>query len=117
MKNLVIIIVTLVGLLGGTVSSPASHAAMVAGDTMAQSGSHECCTEGAQSLKQPMAADAKSDCQTDTSFCQHCEQHCAGQIGLVSGVLPYLAQLSEQVSSSTIAALAARNERLIRPPR
>ncbi|WP_404401504.1 hypothetical protein LG288_01965 [Idiomarina seosinensis] len=109
MKHLAILIITVASLLVGTLSSPASHGAVMAAETPAQSGSHDCCPD--------TKAEQQTECHNEASFCQHCEQHCAGQIGLISGIAPHLSQASEPVSSATIAALAARKEPLIRPPK
>lgn len=113
MKTLTVILTLITVLLVGNFSSPMAHAMpmsdAVSASTHDMSG-HDCCDETNASMQQ-------SSCDEESSFCQHCEQHCAGQIGLtnVFNVIENTS-LSQSYTMSELS-LWQRTERLIRPPK
>mgnify|MGYP006902922827 CR=1 FL=1 len=114
MKTLTVVLTLIVALLAGSFSSPAMHAMPMADTVSVMSQevgeSHDCCDEAEQ-------ATMSASCEQESSFCQHCEQHCAGQIGLtnVFNVIENTS-LSQSYTMSELS-LWQRTERLIRPPK
>ncbi|MGM0525267.1 MAG: hypothetical protein ACQEQ8_03635 [Pseudomonadota bacterium] len=109
MKALTVILTLIVTLLAGSFSLPTAHA-MPMSDTVSSVAAHECCDE-------QQSQHEATPCEQESSFCQHCEQHCAGQIGLVNKLSPWLFQATESLTSKPLATLLKRSERLIRPPK
>lgn len=114
MKTLTVVLTLVVTLLAGTFSSPAMHAMPMA-DTVSVvsqdvSELHDCCDDAEQ---QSMP----TSCEQESSFCQHCEQHCAGQIGLVSLLTQFPSASFFTLFERRDMALWQRSERLIRPPK
>lgn len=110
MKTLAVILTLIVTLLAATLSSPTAHAMPMDDAASITSMSHECCDSQTQQS-------AQHDCEDKSVFCQHCEQHCAGQIGLLMG-LTELSQHHYIPSFSRLELLLwQRAERLIRPPK
>ena len=114
MKTLTVVLTLIVALLAGSFSSPAMHAMPMA-DTVGvvsqdASALHDCCGQAEQ---QSMP----SSCEQESSFCQHCEQHCAGQIGLVSLLTQFPSTSFFTLFERREMALWQRNERLILPPK
>ncbi|TDP32659.1 hypothetical protein DEU29_1083 [Idiomarina aquatica] len=114
MKTLTVVLTLLVSLLAGTFSAPAMHA-MPMTDTVGVvssegSGMHDCCDE----VEQPSMAE---HCDEEGLFCQYCEQHCAGQIGLVNLLTEFNSPSFFTVFKHQQMALWQRSERLIRPPK
>ena len=94
----------IVALLAGGFSSPAMHAMPMA-DTVGvvsqdASALHDCCDEAEQQ-----------------SMPSSCEQHCAGQIGLVSVLTQFPSASFFTLFERREMALWQRNEPLIRPPK
>ncbi len=114
MKTLTVVLTLIVALLAGSFSSPAMHAMPMADTVRVMSQdvgeSHDCCDEVEQ-------ATMSASCEQESSFCQHCEQHCAGQIGLVSLLTQFPSTSFFTLFERREMALWQRNERLIRPPK
>lgn len=120
MKTLTVILTLITALLVGSFSSPMAHAMPMSDAVSASSDhtmllehgmqQHDCCDETDMAAQQ-------SNCDEESSFCQHCEQHCAGQIGLTN-VINFIENTPPTQSySMSELSLWQRTERLIRPPR
>ncbi|WP_300320004.1 hypothetical protein [Idiomarina sp.] len=119
MKTLTVILTLITVLLAGTFSSSTAHAMSMSGSVSASSThqatsehaveQHDCCDD--VEMKQ------QSSCDEESSFCQHCEQHCAGQIGLTNVFNFIESTPPSQSYSMSELSLWQRTERLIRPPK
>lgn len=112
MKTLVVVLTFMVTLLAGSFSQPMAYA-MPMSDTISDvhdmASTHDCCDEAAT------AEDAS--CHEESSFCQHCEQHCAGQIGLIGAATDVEPAIATHGFMSSNLSLWQLSERLIRPPK
>jgi hypothetical protein len=122
MKTLTVILTLITVLLVGNYSSPMAHAMPMSDavsasseDTMLPEHSmqqHDCCDDADMDM-----AEQQKNCDEESSFCQHCEQHCAGQIGLTN-VFNFIGSTHPtQNYSMSELSLWQRTERLIRPPK
>ncbi len=114
MKTLTVVWVLVTALLVGSFSSPAVHA-MPMSDTVSASSSHDmsqhdCCDESDMSMEQ-------SNCDSESSFCQQCEQHCAGQLALINPFKQLSPAASTHAADPLYSNLPVITETLIRPPK
>lgn len=117
MKTLTVLLILVTTLLVGSFSSPMAYAmpmseavtvsSAASADDMAQ---HDCC-EKADAVMQ------HTSCDDEGSFCQHCAQHCAGQIGLFSALNTLNNTVFTPFFKSPGLSLWQRSERLNRPPK
>ncbi|MGM0907032.1 MAG: hypothetical protein ACQEVQ_10925 [Pseudomonadota bacterium] len=111
MKTLTVILIIVAALLVGSFSSPMVHA-MPMSDTVSASSSHDmsqhdCCAE----------EKATSCSDMEDSFCQQCEKHCAGQLGLMNPFKQLSPAASTHAAEPIYSNLPVITETLIRPPK
>lgn len=115
MKTFVVILTFIATLLAGSFSPLTAHAMPMSdnpNDMHMQSAAtaHDCCDETTEQQR-------ASGCEDASQYCQHCEQHCAGQLGVVTLVNEFNSPLFIPAYSLVKLSLWQRNERLIRPPK
>ncbi|MFV1467626.1 MULTISPECIES: hypothetical protein [Idiomarina] len=111
MKKLWAVIAITMTLLVGSMTSPMVHAmpAQMSDSTMQSeqmSESHDCCEEEATPCS-----------DMEDSFCQQCEQHCAGQLGLMNPFKQLSPAASTHAAEPIYSNLPVITETLIRPPK
>ena len=114
MKTLTVILIIVTAMLVGSFSSPAVHA-MPMSDTVSASSSHEmsqheCCDEAEMSMEQ-------SSCDSESSFCQQCDQYCAGQLALMNPFKQLSPAALTHAAAPIYSNLPVITETLIRPPK
>ena len=114
MKTLTVILIIVTALLVGSFSSPAAHV-MAMSDTVSVSSSqdmsqHDCCDEADMPMEQ-------SSCDSESSFCQQCDQHCAGQLALINPFKQLSPAASTHAAEPIYSNLPVITETLIRPPK
>ncbi|MCK7459053.1 hypothetical protein [Idiomarina aminovorans] len=115
MKTLTVILVLVTALLVGSFSSPAVHAMpMPMPDTVSASShdmsQHECCDEADLPME-------PSSCDSESSFCQQCDQHCAGQLALMNPFKQLSPAALTHAAAPIYSNLPVITETLIRPPK
>lgn len=112
MKNIWAVIAITITLLVGSLTSPIVHAmpAQMSDSPFhseQMNSSHDCCTEEKATPCSDM----------EDTVCQQCEQHCAGQLGLMSPFKQLSPAAYTHAAEPIYSNLPVITETLIRPPK